>query len=247
MLWGETSLGSPGKKSRKTTRRVEPARVPRSRFALDADRLVEVMTTEVSGFAVSKEQIQSWVAWLPSNAEGALPSSHLLTEQPEDQGADSVSPWEVPALALTTEQAVAVLVSSIDRTTWGPGVVVGKSLAYWTTVLRFAGALVARQRYLPGVVEEGDGLTFRARWKPVLTGAERLGVEQLARSMPHACRALKRDANDPPRAAPSFSLAEVLTMLVDHMVRAASPRSGKSPARFASPRYRVSACHESAA
>ncbi len=235
MLWGETSLGPPRKTSRKTARRVEPVRVPRSRFALDAVRLAEVVATEVSGFAPSKEQIQSWVAWLPSNALGALPSSHLLTETPEDQGEVNVAPWEVPALALTTGQAVTVLVAGIERTTWGPGVVVGKSLAYWATVLRFAGALVARQQYLPGVVEEADGTTFRARWEPVLTGAERLRAEQLARSMPHACRALNRDAADPPRSAVSASLSEVLTMLVDHLVRAASPRSGKSPARFTTP------------
>ena len=235
MLWGETSLGFPAKTSRKTTRRVEAAQPARSRFALDAVCLAEVLSSEFSGFAPAKEQIQSLVAWLPSNAQGALPSSPLLTEKPEAQGAVSVAPWEVPALALTTEQAVAVLVAGIDRTTWGPGVVVGKSLAYWATVLRFAGALVARQQYLPGVVEEAKGTTFRARWEPVLTGSERIRAEQLARAMPHACRALNHDAAEMPRSPVSTSFAEVLTMLVDHLVRAASPRTGKSPSRFTSP------------
>jgi hypothetical protein len=172
----------------------------RSRFALEGDRLAEAVAVDVSGFEPSKEQWQRWVAWLPSNEQGALPSSPLLTERPEDQGAVRVAPWEVPALVLTTEQAVAVLVAGIDRTTWAPGMVVGKTLTYWATVLRFAGALVARQQYLPGVVVEGDGTTLRARWEPVLTGVERLRAEQFARSMPHACRALNRDAADPPQS-----------------------------------------------
>src|SRR5262245_20945216 len=126
VLWGETSTVSPAKTSRKVARRVETVQAARSRFALDADRLAEAVTAEVSGFEPTKDQRQSWVAWLPSNDQGALPSSPLLTERTEGQGAVGVAPWEVPALALTTEQMVDVLVASTDRTTWGPGVVVGK-------------------------------------------------------------------------------------------------------------------------
>src|SRR3954468_22827673 len=143
VLWGETSTGLPGKTPRKATRRIGPARLLRSRFALEEDRLVEALAAEVPGFEISKDQRQRWVAWLPSNEEGALPSSPLLTERPEDQGAVKIASWEVPAVVLTTEQAVSVLLAGIDRTTWGPGVVVGKTLAYWATALRFAGALVA--------------------------------------------------------------------------------------------------------
>jgi SNF2 family DNA or RNA helicase len=234
VLWGETSPGSPGKTSRKATRRIEPVKAPCSRFALDADRLVEAVTAEVSGFEPAKDQRQSWVAWLPSNDQGALPSSPLLTERTEGQGAVGVAAWEVPALALTTEQAVDVLVASIDRTTWGPGVVVGTTLTYWATVLRFAGALVARQHYLPVVAVENESATFRARWEPVLIGTERLQAEQLARSMPHACRALNCDAAEPPRSAASLLLAEVLGMLVDHLVRSSAKPSGTSPGRFTS-------------
>jgi SNF2 family DNA or RNA helicase len=235
-VWGETSAQPPGKTSRKTTRRSGPARLSRSRFALGDDRLAEAVAAEVSGFKVSRPQRQPLVAWLPSNAQGALPSSPLLAEPSEDQGAVEVAPWEVPALVLTTEQAVAVLIAGVERTTWGPGVVVGGTLAYWATVLRFAGALVARQQYLPGIGEGPDGTTFRARWEPVLTGAERLHAEPLARSMPHACRALTVNAAHPPASAASTVFAEVLGTLVDRLVRdsVATKPSRKSPARFAS-------------
>ena len=234
VLWGETSPGSPGKKPRKAARRIEPARPGRSRFALEEDRLAEAVAGEVPGIEISKDQRQCWVAWLPSNEEGALPSSPLLTERPEDQAAVKLACWEVPAVVLTTEQAVAVLVAGIDRATWGPGVVVGKTLAYWATALRFAGALVARQQYLPGIAAGHDGTTLRACWEPVLTGVERLHAEQLARSMPHACRALNQDAANPPQPAASTVLAEVLGTLVDHLVRTAAPPAEKRSGRFAS-------------
>src|SRR5262249_43179947 len=186
VLWGETSSGSSGKKPRTATRRTGTARLARSRYALDDDGLTQAVSVEVPGFAVSKQQRGRWVAWLPSNDQGALPSSSLLAEGPVDQGALTLAPWEVPAIVLTTDQAVTILAAARGRTTWGPGVVAGKTLSYWATVLRFAGALVARQQYLPGVVAEADGTTFEARWEPVLTGEARLQAERLARTMPHA-------------------------------------------------------------
>ena len=237
VLWGEAAPGPAGKTARKGTRRVKPAAagVPRSRFALEGDRLAETVAGEISGFALSKEQRQSWVAWLPTNVDGALPSSPLLIEGAEDRGAVELAPWEMPALVLTTEQAVAVLVAGIDRTTWGPGVIVGRTLAFWANVLRFAGALVARQQYLPGVVAGGDGAMFRAIWEPVLTGAERLEAERQARSMPHACRALDRgSATDSTQTAASTVFAEVLGALVDHLVRTALKPLGKGKGRFTS-------------
>ena len=232
VLWGETSAAAtPAKPTRKpkSSRRVEPAR-----FALEVDRLAEATAAEISGLAFSNPSPRHWFAWLPSNERGALPSSPLLTDEPEDQGAVVIAPWETPVLALTTEQAVAVLLAAVDKTTWGPGVVVGKTLNYWATVLGFAGALVARQRYLPGLIADAVGPTFQAIWEPVLTGADRHQAEQLARSMPHACRALGPDDAEPPRTSPSDLLTETLGVVVDYLVRSASGPSGKAPKRFPS-------------
>src|SRR4051794_29498678 len=85
VLWGEASDGPAGKTPRKAAGRKGSTRVPPSRFALETDRLAEAVAAEVSGFKPSREQSQRWVAWLPSNEHGALPSSPLLTERPEDQ------------------------------------------------------------------------------------------------------------------------------------------------------------------
>ena len=203
VLWGETSAQEPVKARAKASRRTPSAQPVLSRFALEADRLVETVAAEVDGFKVSGEQQQSFVAWLPSNEDGTLPSSPLLSEQPVEPGAVHIAPWEIPVVVLTMEQTIEVLAACTGRTTWGPGMIVGKTLAYWATVLRFAGALVARQQYLPGVAANGNGTTIRARWEPVLTGGARLEAERLARSMPHACRALRRDTENPPDSAAS--------------------------------------------
>ncbi len=200
MLWGETSAQEPVNAApRKSKSSAQPAR---SRFALEAFRLVNALDAEVPGAELSRAKRQSSVAWLPSNDDGALPSSPLLTDQPVTAGAVRIAPWEIPALVLTTEQAIEILAACKGRQTLGAGVIVGTTLTCWATILRFAGALVARQQYLPGVVAEADGTAYRARWEPVLTGEARLEAERLARSMPHACRALGQD----PRSRPTRRL-----------------------------------------
>ncbi len=230
VLWGEASLETNGNPGRRAARK----RTQRSRFALEVDRLAEAVAGEVADFKVSKDQRQIWTAWLPSNEYGAIPSSPLLLEEPEEQGEVKLSAWETPAIVLTNEQAVSVLVAALGRTTWGPGVVVGKPLSYWASVLSLAAALVARQQYLPGLDVQGDGAEFFARWEPVLIGEDRLTAERLARSMPHACRALDRAGDGPTETAGSAVFAEALHSLVDHLVRTAAPPPSKNVGRFVS-------------
>ena len=233
VLWGETSLEPAAKPAKKAARRNREFRVGPSRFALDAERLVEIIGG-LAGSKVSKDQRRQWIAWLPSSERGALPSSPLLVEEPEDPGEVKLGPWKTPALALTSDQAVALLLAMMDRTTCGPGVLIGKTLAYWSSVLRFAGALVARQHYLPGLELLADARGGLARWEPVLVGQDRIEAERLAQSMPHACRALCQDEARPPQIAAATVFFPIVTSLVDHLVRTAAPRAGKATARFMS-------------
>ena len=230
VLWGEASLESNGKPVRRAARK----RAQRSRFALETDRLAEAAAGELADFKASKDQREIWTAWLPSNERGAIPSSPLLLEEPEEQGEVKLSAWETPAIVLTNEQAVSVLVAALGRTTWGPGVVVGKTLSYWASVLGLAAALVARQQYLPGLDVRGGGAEFFAQWEPVLIGEDRLAAERLARSMPHACRALDRAGDGPPETAGSTVLSEILHSLVDQLVRTATAPPSKNAGRFVS-------------
>ena len=157
VFWGETSLEPSGKPAKKAVRRNGGFRVRPSRFGLPVDQLAQVLSGLAGGFKLLKDQSQQWTAWLPSSEHGPLPSSPLLADEPDEPGEIKLSAWKTPALVLTTDQAVAVLLTTMDRTTAAPGVVIGKTLAYWSNVLRFAGAPVARQQYLPGLDVPADG------------------------------------------------------------------------------------------
>ncbi|MBI3325378.1 MAG: hypothetical protein HYZ81_01560, partial [Nitrospinae bacterium] len=48
-------------------------------------------------------------------------------------------------------QTIKLFCASVGKQTLAPGVIIGKDLAFWVVAMRFAGALVARQRFLPGM------------------------------------------------------------------------------------------------
>ena len=78
-----------------------------------------------------------------------------------------------------------------------PNVLTLLALCAGMTAMRFAGALVARQQFLPGLQEAGGA--YYARWQPIMSGADAGLTAKLAQAMPPVCRALTRDATSPPR------------------------------------------------
>ena len=59
-------------------------------------------------------------------------------------------PWLISTLGLSPGRAIGLLCACVGKQTLAPGIVVGADLAYWATAMRFAGAMVARQQFLPG-------------------------------------------------------------------------------------------------
>lgn len=92
-------------------------------------------------------------------------------------------------------------------------------MLFWTKALRFAGALVAREQFLPGLAQRTEAVY--ARWEPVFLGDDAGRLAVLAGAMPHACRALTREADAAPEAAPAAVLTDLLGDLVDYLVRTA--------------------------
>ena len=113
-----------------------------------------------------------------------------------------------------------LLGSAVGRDTLAPGLVVSKDLAFWTMALRFAGALALRQRFLPGMIETTEG--WRARWTPVLDGADAKRRVKLAKAMPGACRALSSGRDQPPDTTSLEALDSAVAMLVDELAREAA-------------------------
>src|SRR5687767_11700079 len=127
-------------------------------------------------------------AWLPTTDGRPLPSSPLVAAVPERAAAPRLAAWGVDAVALSAEQSVLLLSAAMGRDTLAPGLVVSRDLAFWTDVLRFAAALAARERFLPGAIERGGA--WHARWTPVYDEADARRRQTLAAAMPGACRAL---------------------------------------------------------
>ena len=94
-----------------------------------------------------------------------MPSSPLLGKQAQGKKAPDLRPWQVETLSLRAPAALELLCLVTGKEMLQPGVMAGVDLAYWAAAMRFAGALVARQHFLPDLVRE-DG-RFCARWRAV--------------------------------------------------------------------------------
>jgi SNF2 family DNA or RNA helicase len=211
-LWGETS---------ETDIQIEEPsaeQLPRAcRAAVLADLLHEKDLD-------STHEPETLIAWLPTVDGGAVPSSSVLGNRPEENSEPVLAPWQVPALPLDRAAAVDLLGHCHDRRMLAPGRLIGNDLSYWAHVVRFAGAMVAREQVLPGL-QERNGI-YRARWEPVVRGEETERVATLVDAMPPACRALSQSEEAPPASSSRDVFLSVLGDLADFIVRAG--RNGRS-------------------
>ncbi len=137
------------------------------------------------------------------------------------EGEATPGDMEVAGIRLAWHEAFEVLQRVEEGVRFGRGVFGGATFLRWREVFVFAGALVARGRYLPGVREVGGG--FESRWMPALDYAEHVRLDALIGRMPEAgvClfeRAESRDA----LAQIAEGVRAFLELCVDRLVRAAS-------------------------
>jgi SNF2 family DNA or RNA helicase len=216
-LWGETTpeLAAPAPAPRGR----RPKAPARARLPYDpgAAGLLGALREVAGGPSIDESALVTATIWLPTVNGAPLASTPLIAEPPEPGARATLAPWTVTAVPLATEEAVALLSACVGNETLARGVVVGKDLAFWVTAMRFAGALVARQQFLPGVTPVDE--TFRAAWEPIFLGADATRLAQLAKAMPHACRALARGDEAAPDAPASAVLADFLQSVMDTTVR----------------------------
>ncbi|MBV8555729.1 MAG: DEAD/DEAH box helicase [Planctomycetaceae bacterium] len=246
VLWGETppepSADAPPKRGRARGTKAgtrAPATAPALPFDAGVARLAEALAEAVAGVEAGGEEAGTWVAWLPSVGGRPVASSPLIDEPPANAAEAGIAPWAVSGLRLRADRAADLLEACTGRQTLAPGIVVGKTLEYASAAFRFGAALAARQQFLPGVARQ-DG-SYRARWEPVVAGADAHRLAQLARAMPSACRALGRDAGTPPETSPTAAASAFVAAMVDHLVRSsaepAAPSPAKPPARRKAARF----------
>jgi SNF2 family DNA or RNA helicase len=216
LLWGETPAEAVTRTRPARTRKSNAANSP---YDAGSKALLAALAEILPGLDFDQGELGPAVIWLPSADEQPLASSLLIAEAPLTKAQPELAAWTVTALPLVAAETVELLCLCVDKETLAPGVIVGKDLAYWATALRFAGALVAKQQFLPGVQRKEEA--FFARWEPVFAGADAQRLAKLAQAMPPACRALTGGAEMQPPATPALTvLQSFLGVMVDHLVRA---------------------------
>jgi SNF2 family DNA or RNA helicase len=230
LLWGEAPSDAQTVvriRSRGKAKESRPARLP---YDPGPDLLSTALHDALPTFSPGSSLAESVVLWLPTVKDQPIASSSLIAESPEPGMAAELKPWSVAALRLPAEQAIDLLCACMGKETLATGVIVGKTLAFWATALRFAGAEVAREQFLPGL--EKTGVSYRARWQPILSGRATQRLRQLALAMPAACRALSATAEAPRESSATTVVTAFIETMVDALVRSATSRENRrSPAR----------------
>jgi len=156
--------------------------------------------------------------WMPTIGGNPVPSSSLVAEIPDSKAELSLAPWTVNAYPLEAEETLVLLCACMGKRVLAPGIISGSDLLWWADALKFAGSLVAGQKYLPGVrEEEGE---YRAFWEPVFSGENAEALAKLAKQMPPASRALAPESSAVPPEMPATLVArQFIETSLDWIVR----------------------------
>lgn len=215
-FWGESAIREQGRPARRGKSSQQQRVLP---YNADSEQL----STAFAGAGLTlptKSDVRSLFLWLPTVQDTPLASSSLIAEPPVSVAKATLAPWTVTTVPLPMPHAIEVLCASMGKQILTPGVVVGSDLAFWATVLRFAGTLTAQHQFLPSLV--GEPGKYRAHWQPVFVGAMSEGVALLTKAMPHACRALTREALAPPQDPAASVLTSTIGVMVDQLVRSST-------------------------
>jgi hypothetical protein len=218
LLWGEVPGAVPAPRSGRKPK-TEAAEAP-DPYPFDAGGmpLAVSLISALPGGSIPGGSGTPPVAWMPTVRGRPVPSSGLIADVPVI-GEVALEPWTVTALPLPVHTTIDLLCACVGKDSLAPGVLIGKTLAFWTQTLRFAGSLVARERFMPGVRQTGNA--WQAVWQPVISGIDGQRLARLSQAMPAACRALTRQAESPPDRPAIELVTEFLHRITDALVRLA--------------------------
>ena len=216
-LWGEspaeekTSRGSPRRQKRNDTL-VKPLRYNAGR-----EKVLAALAESDMRFRSTAKHSDKVIVWLPTKGGNPIASSPLIANVPESRDETVIAPWAITGVALAAQKTIELLCVCAGKQTLTPGVVVGSDLTFWAAAMRFAGALVAKQMFLPGVKEEQG--KYNACWEPIFSGEDAGTLTKLAGEMPAACRALTSEGDMAPEVSSRSIIADFVSGVVDYLVR----------------------------
>jgi len=197
-LWGE----SPAEKEIQVVRR---GRKPKNQvvkpypYDSGSDSLSSIL--ELLPVDTGQRETENINVWMPTIGGSPVPSSPLVAEIPTSKAELTLAPWTVHAYLLEAEEAMVLLCACMGKRVLAPGIIPGNDLIWWAEALKFAGSLIAGQKYLPGIrVVEGE---YRAFWEPVFAGEDAGELAKLAKQMPPAARALTPETSARPPEMPA--------------------------------------------
>jgi hypothetical protein len=124
-----------------------------------------VAATRSSGIPIANNRTKPAVLSLPSCNGRPVASSPLIVETPETGDEYSLELWRVTTVELPWRHAIEFLSACAGRRVLADGLIVADDLMFWVAGLRLAAVLVARQHFLPDLIE--DNGRYIARWRPV--------------------------------------------------------------------------------
>jgi len=160
-------------------------------------------------------------AWLPTIAGRLVHSREVWRFSGDAAAGTTLAPWQVTALPLSWRAQFALFNACRDHDRrLAPGVTAGEDLRVWAEIFRYAGALTAREAFLPALVDCGG--RYESRWQPAFDGGDRHRLFHLAARLPAAARCLTATAAAMPAATPTAAAEAFVAESVDWLVRFAA-------------------------
>lgn len=214
-LWGE----SPAEKETPVVRRGRKPKNPVVKpYPYDSGFENLFSALELLLGSTGRKETEKINVWIPTIGGNPVPSSSLVAETPASKAEFSLAPWTVHAYPLEAEETLVLLCACMGKRVLAPGIISGNDLLWWADALKFAGSLVAGQKYLPGVrIEDGE---YIALWEPVFSGEDAGELAKLAKQMPPAARALAPEVSSTlPEMPATLAARQFIAASLDWIVR----------------------------
>ncbi len=157
LLWGEIPASTVSSRSaaKEPTRPAEPPFLP---FDAGQDRLRQALKEAGVPCRLGHNHLQTALVWLPTINKQPVPGSPLIAEPSPSSRAPKLAPWKISVIRLAWPTSAKLLGAGVGKEILTPGVLLGQDIRFWTTAWRWAGSLVARHQYLPGVEEIAENI-----------------------------------------------------------------------------------------
>ncbi|MDP2659604.1 MAG: SNF2 helicase-associated domain-containing protein, partial [Dehalococcoidia bacterium] len=215
-IWGEDSelVIAPGRKKGR-----QPAASPIQwhPFALSHNGIRRRLDAFLDHFRAERVVEEEIDLRLPSDSRGPLSSPELVVDGGtglSDRMRLHLATWKAPCLCFNGAESLAMLAALPDDLPHDTRL--GASLGFWAEANKLALEILARERFVPDVIEDSNG-GLQAVWQPLLdTEGTQERLRLLASAMPPLCRALDQGGEQP---APVEILCRYLAATIDQSVR----------------------------